>query len=100
MLTFQTDSPQNCGIVQRDKDMIVQKFFEKVENPPGNIANGAIYVFESNLIEKLSESYSNLNDFSKDVIPLFLGKIFFNEEVNKTKVVGVIALSIGVYFIV
>ena len=31
---------------------------------------------------------------------VFLGKIFFNEEVNKTKVVGVIALSIGVYFIV
>ena len=31
---------------------------------------------------------------------VFLGKIFFNEEVNKTKVVGVITLSIGVYFIV
>ena len=30
---------------------------------------------------------------------VFLGKIFFNEEVNKPKVVGVIALSIGVYFI-
>ena len=31
---------------------------------------------------------------------VFLGKIFFNEEVKKTKVVGVITLSIGVYFIV
>tara|TARA_A100001234_G_scaffold127364_1_gene111799 strand:- start:6 stop:863 length:858 start_codon:yes stop_codon:yes gene_type:complete len=31
---------------------------------------------------------------------VFLGKIFFNEEVNKPKVVGVIVLSIGVYFIV
>ena len=30
---------------------------------------------------------------------VFLGKIFFNEEVNKPKVVGVIVLSIGVYFI-
>mgnify|MGYP000318117177 CR=1 FL=1 len=30
---------------------------------------------------------------------VFLGKIFFNEEVNKPKVFGVIALSIGVYFI-
>ena len=76
MLTFQTDSPQNCGIVERNKDMIVQKFFEKVANPPGNIANGAIYVFESNLLEQLSERSSNLYDFSKDVIPLFLGKIF------------------------
>tara|TARA_A100001035_G_scaffold106475_1_gene83483 strand:- start:1276 stop:2133 length:858 start_codon:yes stop_codon:yes gene_type:complete len=31
---------------------------------------------------------------------VFFGKIFFNEEINKPKVVGVIVLSIGVYFIV
>ena len=76
MLTFETDSPKSCGIVQRDSNMVVRNFFEKVENPPSNIANGAIYVFESSLLEKLSEISSNLNDFSKDVIPLFLGRIF------------------------
>ena len=76
MLTFSTDSPQSCGIVERDSNMIVQNFFEKVENPPGNIANGAIYVFDSTLLKKLSEISSNLYDFSKDVIPLFLGRIF------------------------
>ncbi len=31
---------------------------------------------------------------------VFLGKIFFNEKINKPKVVGVIILSVGVYFIV
>ena len=31
---------------------------------------------------------------------VFFGKLFFNEEINKPKVVGVIVLSIGVYFIV
>jgi uncharacterized membrane protein len=31
---------------------------------------------------------------------VFLGKLFFNEEVTKPKVMGVIILSIGVYFIV
>tara|TARA_Y100000739_G_C20602572_1_gene463731 strand:- start:885 stop:1601 length:717 start_codon:yes stop_codon:yes gene_type:complete len=76
MLTFDTDSPQSCGIVERSKDMIIRKFHEKVENPPNNIANAAIYVFESNLLEQLSNRHSLLFDFSKDVIPLFLGKIY------------------------
>ena len=76
MLTFETNSPQTCGIIERDKDMIVSNFFEKVKNPPSNIANGAIYIFESNLLAELSEKTSNLFDFSKDVIPLFLGRIF------------------------
>ena len=76
MLTFETDSPETCGIVERGKDMVVKNFFEKVTNPPSNIANSAIYIFESTLLEELSEKPSNLFDFSKDVIPLFLGRIF------------------------
>ena len=76
MLTFETNSPQTCGIVERGKDMIVKNFFEKVSNPPSNIANGAIYIFESTLLAELSENTSNFFDFSKDVIPLFLGRIF------------------------
>ncbi len=76
MLTFETNNPQTCGIVERDNDMVVRNFFEKIENPPSNIANGAIYIFESNLLEELSERSSDIFDFSKDVIPLFLGRIF------------------------
>ena len=30
---------------------------------------------------------------------VFFGKIFFNEEITITKVLGVIILSVGVYFI-
>ena len=76
MLTFETNSPQTCGIVEKDKNLIVRDFFEKVENPPSNIANSAVYIFESNLLVELSNISSNLVDFSKDVIPLFLGRIF------------------------
>ena len=76
MLTFTTDSPKSCGVVERDSNMIVKNFFEKVENPPSNIANGAIYIFDSSLLEKLSATSYKLFDFSKDVIPLFLGRIF------------------------
>ena len=76
MLTFETNSPQTCGIVEKDKNLIVRDFFEKVENPPSNIANSAVYIFESNLLLELPYKSSNLFDFSKEVIPLFLGKIF------------------------
>ena len=31
---------------------------------------------------------------------VFLGKFFFNEQITKSKIIGVIFLSIGVYFIV
>ena len=76
MLTFKTNSPQTCGIVERDNNMIVRNFFEKVENPPSNNANGAIYIFDSTLLDELSKNSSHLFDFSTDVIPLFLGRIF------------------------
>ena len=51
MLTFRTDSPSNCGIVVVDEDMILKEFHEKIMEPPTNIANGAIYVFEYDFYE-------------------------------------------------
>ena len=46
MMIFETDQPENSGIVETDSDGVVVKFHEKVENPPGNLANGAVYIFE------------------------------------------------------
>ena len=56
MLTFETDRPKQCGIVEVDELGIVKSFHEKVEHPPGNRANGAIYVFESEFIEEIVEN--------------------------------------------
>ena len=42
MMTFKSENPQSAGIVQTDKQRIVREFFEKVKNPPGNIANAAV----------------------------------------------------------
>ena len=41
MVTFQTDEPEKSGIVITDKRGVMQQFFEKVQNAPGSIANGA-----------------------------------------------------------
>ena len=76
MLTFKTNNPKSCGIVELDDEGIVQSFHEKVVNPPGNIANGAIYIFENDFIEWLIKNKPNAKDFSTEVLPCLLGKIF------------------------
>ncbi len=75
MMTFTTDAPENCGIVELDHDGIVIKFYEKSQLEHGRIANGAVYIVSPavlNFIESLKKSEV---DFSTEVIPKFLGKI-------------------------
>jgi len=76
MATFTTDKPSECGIVKCDENDIVQEFHEKVDNPPGNKANGAIYVFNNSFLSELAALGPDVNDFSKQVLPRFLGRIF------------------------
>jgi len=76
MMTFVTDSPNTCGIVELDEQGLVMGFYEKVANPPGNLANGAIYIFEPEVIDFISESRESVHDISNDVLPRFLGQIY------------------------
>lgn len=75
MLTFQTDTPWSCGIVTTDKEGVVTTFHEKVDKPPGNRANGALYVFNPNFLIHLQQMNPPPSDFSTEVIPKFLGRI-------------------------
>lgn len=81
MLVFETKEPQNCGIVCINKNNIVENFYEKVQNPPGNLANGAIYILSSKFIESYKNKFKIASDFSNQVLPKMLNKIF----VYKTK---------------
>ena len=82
MMTFSTSVPCLCGIVELDKKGVVIGFHEKVDNPPGNIANGAIYILSKELIGILKTDFTNSKDFSKEVIPAMIGKIFTYETKN------------------
>src|SRR4029079_9169288 len=53
MMTFDTDAPQTCGIVEEDAQGRVRAFHEKVARPPGNRANGAVYIFEPEVLAYL-----------------------------------------------
>lgn len=81
MMTFETDNPKECGIVELDCEGIVQNFYEKVENPPSNLANGAVYILKPTIFEYLKSLNKMKIDFSNDVLPNFLGNIatFHNE---------------------
>ena len=75
MMTFITDDPCNCGIVTIDNNNIVTNFYEKINNPPGFIANGAVYIMDISVIEFMEKLYKKNIDLSIEVIPFFLGKI-------------------------
>lgn len=74
MMTFTTETPKSCGIVELDDRGIVRKFHEKVSNPPGNKANAAIYLLDASVLNWIRER-PEISDFSNEVIPHFMGKI-------------------------
>jgi mannose-1-phosphate guanylyltransferase len=75
MMTFTTDDPRSCGILQLNKNGIVKEFYEKVKNPPGNIANAAVYIISPLVIKFMKNLGKDVIDFSTEVIPHFMGKI-------------------------
>ncbi len=74
MMTFDTDAPQSCGIVETDDQGVVMAFHEKIANPPGKRANAAVYVLEPEVLEWLGR-HPEVSDFSTGVLPRFIGRI-------------------------
>lgn len=85
MMTFETDAPQSCGIVEEDGQGIVRAFHEKVPNPPGRNANAAVYIFEPAVMEFMASLGKPVIDLSTEVIPHFLGRIctFHNDRYHR-----------------
>jgi mannose-1-phosphate guanylyltransferase len=75
MLAFRTDDPRSCGILDLDERQTVVAFHEKVANPPGNLANGAVYVFEPEVIDIIAARGTPVVDLSTEIIPDFVGRI-------------------------
>ena len=90
MMTFRTPTPETCGIVEIDYKGVVQQFHEKILCPPGNLANGAIYLLEPEVISWVAKR-SHVNDFSTHVLPKFLGRIATWENTGIHRDIGAIA---------
>ena len=76
MMTFTTDAPRTCGIVTTDRAGLVNGFFEKVQNPPGNRANAAVYILEHEVIDVVAGLNKPVIDMSTEVLPRLLGRMW------------------------
>jgi mannose-1-phosphate guanylyltransferase len=88
MMTFHTDSPRSCGIVEQDGRGVVTGFYEKVLDPPGTLANGAVYIFEPVVFDFMNGLGKSVVDISTDVLPNFLGRIQTHENMIYHRDVG------------
>jgi len=79
MMTFRTAVPSSCGIIELDKRGVVIGFHEKVANPPGNLANGAVYILSAELLMRLGTDLHTAKDFSTEVLNRFVGRIYTYE---------------------
>lgn len=76
MMTFRTDTPSSCGIVTLDARNVVIRFEEKQAAPHGNLANGAVYILSADLLAQLRTCGAEVTDFSTQVLPSLMGRIF------------------------
>ncbi|MBR9791087.1 MAG: nucleotidyltransferase family protein [Gammaproteobacteria bacterium] len=72
MMLFATDTPSSCGIVELNGETVIA-MHEKVAHPPGNLANGAVYILSAGTLKWLADT--RFTDISTEVIPHLLGKI-------------------------
>lgn len=91
MLAFRTDDPRSCGILELDGEGVVRAFHEKVENPPGNLANAAVYLCEPEITNFIVGLNKQVVDFSTEVIPAFTGRIFAVETAGYHRDIGSLA---------
>ena len=79
MMTFRTATPSLCGIVELDTNGVVIGFHEKVSNPPGNLANGAVYYLSAELLQIIATEWGRVKDFSTEVLEKLVGRIYTYE---------------------
>ena len=71
---IQFKNPSKCGVVKNKKN-IVTEFQEKVKIAT-NIANGAVYLFNQNLLNWIIKNEPNAKDFSLEDHSKLINKIY------------------------
>ncbi len=75
MATFESQNPEECGVVVLNPDKTIREFHEKVKHPPTNLANGAIYLFTPEVRTPLLALTQEENDISKNLIPVIMNDL-------------------------
>lgn len=77
MMVFNTDMPQSCGIIEYNDSGLVTYFHEKVANPPSNLANAAIYLFDQRVSQLIAQAKPQETDISLHLIPKLMNQLNF-----------------------
>ena len=80
LLAFRTQTPSTCGILELDGASRVVGFHEKVANPPGNLASGAVYMFAPSVVDRIAARGHRFVDLSTEIIPGLLGQMLAIEH--------------------
>lgn len=75
LLAFRTPNPSQCGILELEGGSRVAAFHEKVIDPPGNLANGAVYVFSHEVVGRIAALGRPVVDLSTEIIPGLLPRV-------------------------
>ena len=76
MALFDTDTPQTCGIVELDQQNCVISMYEKPAHPSGTLANAAVYMVETEVLDQIEKIDAHQIDFSMEIIPLLMGCLY------------------------
>lgn len=80
LLAFRTPNPSQCGILELDGGSRVVAFHEKVSAPPGDLANGAVYVFSPEVMSRIADLGRPVVDLSTEIIPSLLPRVYALEH--------------------
>lgn len=85
MMTFDTDVPEQCGIVQTNDDNIVVAFHEKSNVFHGTRANAAVYILAPSVVDFLTTLNKSVIDMSTEVLPHYIGRmqIYHNNDYHR-----------------
>ena len=75
MLAFRARHPENFGVVTMNPSNIMTGFYEKVANPPSNIASAATFILDPRAIELALNLPESCKDISRDLLPRLSGKL-------------------------
>jgi mannose-1-phosphate guanylyltransferase len=89
MMSFETDDPSSCGIIQIDDEGVMKNFYEKINDPPGTLANAAVFIFSPVALDIIMRSPTDqLKDISADFIPNMCGRIWVYHNNNYHRDIG------------
>lgn len=83
MMTFTTDDPKACGVVESNEQNILNKYYQKVDEPPTNCANAAVFLLDDAIHSFIMPTRDH--DFCADVVPRLIGKLnlYHNSEYHR-----------------